>query len=60
MLTAISAFGDSTPPLFITKNKTFQKETLEAQQLYHGHDYVVRNSAKTFITEILFLDWLET
>jgi hypothetical protein len=28
MLTAISTFGDSTPPMFISKNKTFRSETL--------------------------------
>jgi hypothetical protein len=28
MLTAISAFGDSTPPIFIFKNKTFLSEAL--------------------------------
>jgi hypothetical protein len=31
LLTAISAFGDSTYPYFISKNKTFGKTTLVAQ-----------------------------
>jgi hypothetical protein len=29
VLTAISAFGDSVPLFFITKNKTFEKNLLE-------------------------------
>jgi hypothetical protein len=60
MLTAISAFGDSLPPMFITKNKTFEEAKLAAEQLYHPHDYVIREASKTFITEVLFIDWLET
>jgi hypothetical protein len=60
MLTAISAFRDSTPPLFISKNKTFLSEGLAEQQLYHDHDYVTRNSTKTLMTEVLFIDWLQT
>jgi 4-hydroxybenzoate polyprenyltransferase len=59
-LTAISAFGDSNPPMFISKSKIFLSEVLIEQQLYHGHDYIIRNSAKTFITEVLFIDWLQT
>jgi hypothetical protein len=58
MLVAISAFGDSTPPMFISKNKTFLNEAFAEQQLYHDHDYVIRNSAKTFMTEVLFIDWV--
>jgi hypothetical protein len=30
LLTVISAFGDSTYPYFISKNKTFEKTVLEA------------------------------
>jgi hypothetical protein len=60
MLTAISAFGDSTPPMFISKNKTFLSEALAEQQFYHDHDYVIRYSAKTFMTEVLFIDWFQT
>jgi hypothetical protein len=58
--TAISAFGDSIPPLVITRNKIFEPGRLEREQLYHGHDYFIRNTQKTFITEVLFLDWLQT
>jgi hypothetical protein len=57
--TAISAFGDSTYPYFISKNKTFEKTALEAQQLFESHDYTIRTSSKTFITETLFIDWIE-
>jgi hypothetical protein len=60
MLTAISAFEDSTPPMFISKNKTFRSEALAEQQLYHDYDYIIRNSAKTFMTEVLVVDWLQT
>jgi hypothetical protein len=59
LLTAISAFEDSTRPLFISKLKTFKKMFLAAQKLYAGHYYVVRSAPKTFITELLFIDWLE-
>jgi hypothetical protein len=31
LLTAISAFGDSTDPYLISKNKIFEKTALEAQ-----------------------------
>jgi hypothetical protein len=60
MLTAISALGDSTPPTFISKNKTFISEALARQKLYHDHGYVIRNSAKTFMTKVLFIDWPQT
>jgi hypothetical protein len=59
LLTAISAFGDSIQRLLITKNKAFEKIRLEEQLLYHGHDDVIRTSAKTFMTEVLFVDWLQ-
>jgi hypothetical protein len=51
LLTAISAFGDSIPPMFITNDKTFDETALADQQLYHGHDYVMRTADTTFITE---------
>jgi hypothetical protein len=57
-LTVISAFGNSTYPYYF-KNKTFEKTGLEAQQLSEGHDYTIRTSPKTFITETLFIDWIE-
>jgi hypothetical protein len=59
MLTAFSAFRDSTPPMPISKNKTFLSEALAEHQLYHDHDYVIVNSAKTVMTEGLFIDWLQ-
>jgi hypothetical protein len=36
LLTAISVFGDSTCPLFISKLKTFEKALLAAQKLYEA------------------------
>jgi hypothetical protein len=59
LLTAISAFGDSTYPYSISKNKTFEKTALEAQQLFKGHDYTIKTSRKTLITETLFINWIE-
>jgi hypothetical protein len=53
-------FGDSTHPLFISKPKTFGKTLLAARKLYAGHGYVIRSAQKTLITELLFIDWLET
>jgi hypothetical protein len=34
LITAISAFGGFTIPVFISKNKTFKKVSLPAQQLF--------------------------
>jgi hypothetical protein len=60
LLTAISAFGDCIYPLFISKLKTFEKALLAAQKLYEGHDYAIRSAPRTFVTEVLFIDWLDT
>jgi hypothetical protein len=60
LLTAISAFGDSTCPLSISKLKTFEKVLLAAKILYEGHDCAIRSAPRTFITEVLFIDWLDT
>jgi hypothetical protein len=60
LLTAIFALGDSTCPLFISKLKTFEKALLAAQKLYGCHDYAVRFAPRTFITEVLFINWLDT
>jgi hypothetical protein len=58
-LTAISAFEDSTCPLFISKLKTFEKARLAGQKLYEWHDYAIRSAQRTFITEVLCVDWLD-
>jgi hypothetical protein len=60
LLTAVSGFGDSIPPTVITNNKTFDETALADQQLYHGHDYVMRTADRPFITEVLLIDWLQT
>jgi hypothetical protein len=60
LLTAISAFGDSIHPLLISKNQTFEKSILAERQLYEGHDYVIQNAPRTFLTEVLFIDWVKT
>jgi hypothetical protein len=59
LLTPISAFGDSTHLLYISKLKTFEKMLPAAQRLYSGDDHVIRSAPKTFIMEILFTDWLQ-
>jgi hypothetical protein len=41
LLTAISAFRDSTCPLFISTLKTFEKALLAAQKFYEGHEYAI-------------------
>jgi hypothetical protein len=46
--------------MFITNNKNFDETALGDQQLYHGHDHVMRTADKTFITELSFIDWLQT
>jgi hypothetical protein len=56
VLTAISASGNSIPPLFITRNKPFEQGPSQREQLYNGHAYFIRNAEKTFITDILFLN----
>jgi hypothetical protein len=52
--------GDWTSPYFIWKLKPFDRTLLTAQQLYEGHDYTIRSTPGTLITEVLFIDWLET
>jgi hypothetical protein len=59
LVIVISALGDSTCPMFITKNKTFDETSLATQKLFEEHDYTVRTAHKTFITEVLFIDWLQ-
>jgi hypothetical protein len=58
LLTVISAFGDSTCPLFISKLKTFEKAPLAAQKLSEGHDYAIQSASRMFITEVLSLSGL--
>jgi hypothetical protein len=60
LITGFSAFGYSIPPLFIGKNTIFDAERLAEQSLFHSHDYVMRSAEKTSITEVLFIDWLQT
>jgi hypothetical protein len=40
--------------------KTLEKALLAAHKLYEGHHYTIRSAPRTFITEILFSDWLDT
>jgi hypothetical protein len=60
LITAISAFGDSTFPMFRSKNKTLNKTFIVAQKLFERHNCTVRTAEKAFITEVLFLHRLQT
>jgi hypothetical protein len=59
LITANSAFGDSTVPRFISKNKTVEKASLAVQKLFEWHDYTIRIAEKTLITEVLLINWLQ-
>jgi hypothetical protein len=59
LLTGISAFGDSIPPLFISKNN-FEAEGLAEQHPFHGHDYLMRSAEKMFMIRVLFIQWFQT
>jgi hypothetical protein len=50
LLTAISAFGNSTCLLFISKLKTFEKAYVAGQKLYEGHDYAFWSAPRMLIT----------
>jgi hypothetical protein len=56
LVAAISAFGDSTVPMFITKLKTVDKHGLGEEMLLYHHQYVTRSANKMFITKVLFID----
>jgi hypothetical protein len=60
LLTAICAFGGATPPLFISKNKSFERKLLVAEQLNDPYAFTIRTAAKTFMAEVLFIGWLQT
>jgi hypothetical protein len=60
LLTATSAFGDSAPPSFVSKNTAFEKKRLADFEMHEEHDYRMRTAPNTFITEVLFLDWLKS
>jgi hypothetical protein len=45
LFTAISVFGDSVYPLFISKLRIFEKVLLAAQKLYAAHDYTIRSAS---------------
>jgi hypothetical protein len=59
-LSAITGFGNSTLFLFVTNTKTFERKLLTQQKFYECHDYTIRSAWKTFITEVLLINWLET
>jgi hypothetical protein len=59
LLTGSSAFGGSIPSLFISKSKIFEAERLSKQTLFHDHDYAMKSGEKSFITEVLFIIWLQ-
>jgi hypothetical protein len=51
-LIAISAFSDSILPLFLPKNKTFEKNPFAEQHIDEEHDYIIKISPKTFLNEV--------
>jgi hypothetical protein len=57
---ANSSFGDSVPPIFMIKHKTFEEKALDDQQLDRDHDFVIRNPNTAFVSESLPMDWLQT
>jgi hypothetical protein len=56
LLTAVSAFGVSTHLHFISKKKTFEKQLMGLNSRSRA---IIRTSPKPFITETLFIDWIE-
>jgi hypothetical protein len=60
LVAGISAFGDYTVPMLISKNQTFDRDQISAQLFYEGIDYEIRRSASSFITEVLFVDWIQS
>jgi hypothetical protein len=46
--------------LFSSKSKTFEKALPAAEKFHEGHGYVIQSTLRTVITEVLFIDWLET
>jgi hypothetical protein len=46
LVSAIPAFGDSAPPMFMTKDKPFEIERQTEQRLFPGHNYVMRSRRK--------------
>jgi hypothetical protein len=60
LLTAIAASGDSTPPFFVSKTEAFRKGLLAELEICEGHDQTIKTAPKTFMTEVLFIEWLQT
>jgi hypothetical protein len=54
LLIAISRFTDSIPSLFLSKNKTSEKNRLAEEQQGEEDDYTIRTSLKPFSKEALF------
>jgi hypothetical protein len=46
LIITMPAFGDSTIPMLISKNKSVNKVSLAAQQLFEGHDCTIRTAEK--------------
>jgi hypothetical protein len=55
LITVISASGDFTIPMFISKNKTFDKVSLAAQQLFERHDCTIRTAEKLSLLKCFLL-----
>jgi hypothetical protein len=56
LVAAISIFGDSTVPIFITKLKTFEEPELGEKVPLDGQKHIIRCVNETSSTELLFID----
>jgi hypothetical protein len=56
MVGCISATGSRLPPYFITTRAIFDS-TLETNDFYLNEDFFIAQTANSFITEVVFLDW---
>jgi hypothetical protein len=45
--------------MFMTTNKTFEAGKPEVQQPYQSHDLMIRPADKTFIKDVLMIEWPE-
>jgi hypothetical protein len=52
LLTPTSALCDPIPPVFLSKNKGFEKNRLPEHQIYQRYDSTIRTSPMTFMNEV--------
>jgi hypothetical protein len=59
LLAAMSASGNSAPPVFSSQYQTFETERLFQQELFQSHDDVIRTAEQRLITEFFSVSWLQ-